>query len=117
MTTRNALGALCRWTARVIAALLLGLFLIFAIGEGLPNLLTLSPAQQAETLAFAFVFGGILIGWRWELVGGLLSLVSAGFFLSSVGGPAWFVVALAIPGALLITSALLRRADIGRSKS
>jgi len=117
MTTRNALGALCRWTARVIAALLLGVFLIAFIVEGLPNLLTLSPAQQAETLAFAFVFGGILIGWRWELVGGLLSLVSAGLFQSSVGGPAWFVVALAIPGALLITSALLRRADIGRSKS
>ena len=103
MTTRNALGALCRWTARVIAALLLGVFLIAFIVEGLPNLLTLAPAQQAQTLAFALVFGGILIGWRWELVGGLLSLVSAGVFQvaglsSGVGNhPASFFVALAIP--------------------
>ena len=103
MTTRNALGALCRWTARVIAALLLGLFLIFAIGEGLPNPLTLPPVKQAEFLAFIFVFGGVLVGWRWELLGGLLSLVSAGLFQvaglsSGVGNhPASFFVALAIP--------------------
>jgi hypothetical protein len=121
MTTPNPVAALCRWTARVIAALLLGLFLFFAIGEGLPNPLTLSPVIQAEFLALALVFGGILLGWRWELVGGLLSLLSAGLFYvavlsSGVGNTAiWFPVALAIPGALYVTSALLRRAGIRRS--
>jgi hypothetical protein len=122
MNTPNPLAALCRWTARVIAALLLGLFLFFTIAEGLPNPLKLSPVFQAEFLTFALVFGAILVGWRWELVGGLLSLVSAGLFCvavlsSGVGNqPTWFFVALAIPGALYVTSALLRRADIRRSK-
>jgi hypothetical protein len=81
-----------------------------------------APVIQAECVALALVFGGILVGWRWELVGGLLSLVSVGLFRvavlsSGVGNQAaWPFVALAIPGALLITSAFLRRADIRRSK-
>jgi hypothetical protein len=122
MITPN-LAASCRWTARIIAALMLGLFLFFAIGEGLPNLLTVAPVIQAEFVAFALIFGGIVVGWRWELVGGLLSLLSAGLFYvavlsSGVGNRSawWPFVALALPGALLITSAFLRRADIRRSK-
>jgi hypothetical protein len=59
---------------------------------------------------------GMLAGWRWELTGGIMSL--AGFCLGIVPlnnysprGLTWFYFVLALPGALYVASALLRRTD------
>ena len=68
---------------------------------------------QVGFLALALILIGILAGWRWELSGGITSLFGWCLFLvpvmNSPRGPTWFEIALAVPGALYVTSALLRR--------
>jgi hypothetical protein len=112
MNTPRLLPAVCRWTARIIGTLLVLLSVAIAIGEGMPNPLTLPAWAQIIFLALALIMVGILIAWRWEFAGGVLSL--AGFCLgivplnNSPRGLTWFYFALALPGVLYVTSALLR---------
>jgi hypothetical protein len=95
---------LCRWAARIFSLLLASLVLLIAIVEGAP--------------LGAFVVLGLLVisllaGWRWELPGGLISTAAWGIFLVAVirspRGFHPFALVLALPGALYIASALLRR--------
>lgn len=116
MNTPSPLAAASRWTARIIGTLLVLGTLTIAIGEGMPNPLTQPAWAQLIFFALALAMIGILIGWRWELAGGILSL--AGFSLGlipmkyySVCGLTWFYLALALPGVLYVTSALLRCCD------
>ena len=114
MNTTEIFAGLCRWTARIAGLLLVVVLLVFAIGEGMPNLFTLPIADQIAFLGLALVMIGTLLGWRFELAGGIMAL--AGFFLVFVSlfigkGLALigFFIALALPGVLYITSAVLRR--------
>jgi hypothetical protein len=115
MNTPRLLAAVCRWTARIIGTLLVLSIVIIVIGERMPNPLTQPTRGQIICLAMALIMIGILIGWRWELAGGIMSL--AGFCLASVRlnnssiGLTCFYFTLALPGALYVTSALLRRYD------
>jgi len=88
---------------------------LIAIGEGMPNPFTQPMPVQFGFLALALVMIGILGGWRWELAGGILSLVGWGLFVVAVMHPPrglnWFVGALALPGLLYVAGALLRRYD------
>jgi hypothetical protein len=115
MNTPRLLAAVCRWTARIIGTLLVLMMVIIAIGEGMPNPLTQPMMVQVGFLALALIMIGILGGWRWELAGGIISLVGWCLFLvpanCSERGVTWFVDALALPGALYVAGALLRRYD------
>ena len=113
MNTPRLLAAVCRWTARIIGTLLVLSMVMIAIGEGMPNPLTQPLWGQIICLALALITIGVLIAWRRELTGGIVSL--AGFCLgivplnNSPRGLTWFYFALALPGVLYVTSALLRR--------
>jgi hypothetical protein len=113
MNTYQLLAVVCRWTARVGGALLVLLIVMIGIGEGMPNPFTQPLWSQIIFLALALIMMGILVGWRWELAGGILSLV--GFCLgviplnNSPRGLTGFYFALALPGALYVISALVRR--------
>jgi len=115
MNTTRLLAAVCRWTARVSGMLFVLFIVIIEIGEGIPNPFTQPTWSQVIFLALALIIIGILIGWRLELAGGIMSLV--GFCLgivplnNSPRGLTWFYLALALPGAFYVTSALLRRYD------
>jgi hypothetical protein len=115
MNTTRGLAAACRWTARILGTLLVLTIAIIAIGEGMPNPFTQSISVQVGFLALALVMVGILGAWRWELAGGTLSLVGLSLFVVAVMHPPrglnWFVGALALPGVLYVTGALLRRDD------
>jgi hypothetical protein len=106
-------AAVCRWIGRALGALLVSCIIFITVGQGLPNPLTQPVGVQIGLLALGLIVIGILAGWRWELSGGALSLL--GWYLFVVGvmrspkGLTWFVVTLALPGALYVTSALLRR--------
>ncbi len=69
-----------RWVARVLA-LLVSLpflyFLFFRSGEVLPRLSWSAPNEMPLFLAWLVVVAGILISWRWELVGGLMTAGAA----------------------------------------
>ncbi len=106
------LAAACRWTARILGALLLSFVMLIAIGEGMPNPVTQPPAVQIGFLALALIMIGILAGWRWELFGGTLSTVRWCLFVGSVVGVKSlnvFISLLALPGILYLISAWLRQ--------
>jgi hypothetical protein len=68
---------LLRWAARAAGAVVIvtwvELVLIEWVRHGSPDLRNLAQPLQATVLAV--VFAGYLIGWRNELVGGLLSII------------------------------------------
>jgi len=109
-----------RWFARVAGTALVVLILMIGIGEGLPNVFTLPLIKVGELLSIATLIVGILLGWRYELAGGTISLAGLCILIilllsdtTGVGNTRlnWFYVAMALPGALYVTSALLRRAE------
>jgi hypothetical protein len=110
-------ATVCRWIARIVGALLVVVIVIIAVGEKMPvgDMLT-HPKFTFEMLGGVGIFlvvAGLLSGWRWELVGGMLSLVGVcSIFVSmkitGYGRITWFLAALAAPGVLFITSHLLR---------
>jgi hypothetical protein len=111
--SRNDAAAVCRWLARIVGTLLVILAVYIAIGQGMPDPFTQPTGVQVGFLALAFIFIGILAGSRWELSGGIILLFGWCLFLVSVinspRGLTGLVIALAAPGALWVTSALLRR--------
>ena len=85
MTIPNALYVAAtagRWTARIAGALLFLFFLAFFFGEGPPNLLRTSAHENLLFLAMAALFAGLALAWKWEGLGGLLSV--AGFILMGI---------------------------------
>jgi hypothetical protein len=67
-----------RWIARVSAGLTAALILIIFIGEGIAEgfgpLLHLTTRETLMMVAFVAVWLGLLLGWRWELYGALLTI-------------------------------------------
>ena len=96
----------------MLGCALVTLVAMIAIGEGMPNPLTQPPAVQVGFLAMALLLAGMLVAWRWELTGAVVSLGGWCLFMGAVvpaGRMNWFVAALAIPGLLYLGSALIRR--------
>jgi len=103
-----------RWVARGSALLLFALVVLFAIGEGLPNPLTVSAVVNVQCLAFVILLAGLIAGWRWEglgaglVLGGLLlfhlvNFISAGRLAGGLF-PVFF-----IPGVLFLVCFLIDR--------
>ena len=67
-----------RWIARATAALAAALILAIFVGEGIAEgigpLLPLTHRETAMMIAFAGAWLGLILGWRWELIGGLLTM-------------------------------------------
>ena len=67
-----------RWVARITAVLTAGMILLIFVGEGLSDgfdpLLHLTMRETAMMAAFIILWLGLLLGWKWELIGGLLSV-------------------------------------------
>jgi len=95
-----------RWTARIAGALMLLLFLAFFFGEGPPNVSRLTSTERVQFLGMAGLFLGLAIAWKWEGLGGLLTV--AGFTslaaVSGVNPRAWALWVPAIAGAVHIAS-------------
>ena len=112
MNTSNLLATVFRWTARLLGCALIALVTLIAIGEGMPNPLSQSLLVQMGFLAMLLLMAGMVAAWRWELTGAAISLTGWCLFVGAVVPLArmnWFVVALALPGLLHASSAVLRR--------
>jgi hypothetical protein len=108
-----------RWIARFLALLSAGVILLFFIGEGLTqeggSLLHLSTREASMMVAFAAVWLGLVLGWRWEVLGGLLTVgglvafyvLDYAFSGTLPRGP-YFLI-LASPGLLFLYSGLRTR--------
>ena len=105
---------LVRWTARVMSLAILFLLGLFMFGQD-----GISRVTIAEWTGLAFfpigVAVGFLIGWKNELLGGIISVASLACFYLIYGlgltgqlpGGAWFV-AFTFPGFLFLIYGLLR---------
>jgi len=60
-----------RWIGRILGVLLVGLFLVFMIGQGF-NPLTLNGTEIRLASALFIALAGMLLVWRRELLGGTM---------------------------------------------
>ena len=101
-----------RWTARVLGIVMVGFSLIIAIGEGVPNPFTQSFVIGLGFLALALVLIGILLAWRWELLGASISIVGWVLFVVAENinwRNSLFFILLGVPSLLFLGSFFLRR--------
>ncbi len=109
------LPRLVHWAARATSLLLFGLVIVLEIGQGgPPNLFRQPTPVQLEFAALGLMLLGLIVGWVREGAGGLLVFCGLAAFniveLAVNGRPALGAFPLfAVPGALLLLSALLRR--------
>ncbi|MCF7953873.1 MAG: hypothetical protein K9K78_07340 [Spirochaetales bacterium] len=67
-----------RWAARISAGISAGIILLILAGEtvneGLPALSAFSMQEAVLMVLFLVMWSGLLIGWRWELLGAVFCL-------------------------------------------
>jgi hypothetical protein len=103
-----------RWTARLLAAILVGLVVVIYIGEGGFNPLKLSTVEAVQHVFFFTTLAGMILAWRWPLAGGTISIVGILMFFAVefvVTGrlPHGLFPLMPLPGILFVLSALIRR--------
>jgi hypothetical protein len=67
-----------RWTAGIAGTLMFLLFLAFFFGEGPPDLSRLTLGERLQALGMAALFLGLPIAWKWEGLGGLITIAGFG---------------------------------------
>lgn len=82
MRVERRLLVFIRWTARVTSAILAALIALFFLGDDLSPSTDLTAHELVLLSLFLLVWLGLLVGWRWEAVGGL----------AVVGGTAAFYI-------------------------
>jgi len=70
-----------RWIARIMGLLIVGLFLLFMMGEGL-NPLRLNGIELPMSGALFLALAGMLLLWWWELLGGVMAVAGMIAFYS-----------------------------------
>jgi len=75
-------AVLGRWTARIVGTLMALFFLAFLVGEGPPPVFELSWRQTLQLAGMAGLVLGLLVAWRWERCGGLVSLAGFGLLIA-----------------------------------
>jgi hypothetical protein len=109
-----------RWGARVLALLVSGpflYFLLFRSDEVVPTLSWRAPNQMPLLLAWMAVVVGIVISWRWEMIGGLLTAGSAiliGIFGYLGCGTGELLTCFLVTGPYLLSGLLLLGCCWGR---
>lgn len=110
-------GRAILWTARILGSLVVGLFVAVAISEFLRSGHSL-PAPQEWLRLSMFPIGlsvGYVVAWRWQLVGGVISVGCLALFFVVMGAsgnavhrvPAFYP--FAAPGFLFLWYSLLSR--------
>jgi hypothetical protein len=101
--------AIVRWTARLGALFLAGSFAAFVLGEPAGPLDIITPR---EWVGMALLFGAMaamLVAWKWEFSGALISLFALGAFAAVVRMQSYVVLSIAaIPNLLFLVDWKLR---------
>jgi hypothetical protein len=111
----SSLEAGLRWTARLLSALLVGLVVLIYVGEGGFNPLKLSAVEAVQKVFFFTAVAGMVIAWRWEVIGGILATAGILLFFGTefavTGGfpKGWAFRLMLLPGIFFLLSALIRR--------
>lgn len=118
----NKIMRVVRWTARIWSTLMAGMILLIFIGEGVNSdfgpMPHLTPRETAMMIAFVIVFIGLVLAWRWEILGGsLIVLGMAAFYLldylfsgSFPRGPVFLLIAS--PGVLFLVHGIREKSVV-----
>jgi hypothetical protein len=117
--------AIIRWLARIGGALMVVLIAVFFVGESLGGdgplpVGSLAVGECLEMAALLIMAAGALLAWRWEAVGGALSLGGGLAFnaVESLGGGrvelVWFALVFVVIGGLFLLCSYLSVASIRR---
>lgn len=106
--TSDPLTRMVRWLARGLSLVAAGMILLFFVAPGGPDPMTLSALEAELMLLFVTAWVGLLVAWRWELlgaamtVGGLLLFCAVEWWATGrlPRGPAFGLIAL--PGLLFL---------------
>ncbi len=83
-TNENKIVSVVRWIARISAGVMAAMILLIFVGEALADgfepLLHLTVRELGMMIAFFAVWLGLLLGWKWELYGGLLTICGVATF-------------------------------------
>ncbi len=109
--------SLTRWTARVASLLVAGAYVMFVLGEFFPHPHSGPPTRFREwagIVLLTLTIIAMLVAWKWELAGALVSLAALGAFVLVVRMHVRmhnYVVTgvVAIPGLLFAADWVLRR--------
>src|ERR1039458_6092362 len=95
-----------RWTARLAGTLLFLFFVAFFFGEGPPHLSMLTSTERLQFLCIAGLFLGLAIAWKWEGLGGLVTVAGYTFLVAIDASHLrmWALCAPAVVGAMHIAS-------------
>ena len=103
----DALLTVIRWVARIIAMLLALVVLIFVTGEGV-NVSAMGTGDIVTGIVFVMMWLGLLVAWRWEGMGGLLTtggtvlFILVDFIFTGHVLRFWMFFAFLIPGLLFL---------------
>jgi hypothetical protein len=106
-----------RWTARILATALVFLVLAIAIGEGPPNPFNQSAKVQLEFLCMGIMLAGLVIGWKWEGLGGVMALAGVVVF-HIIEGKLWinpFFGLFTLAGILYLVCGLLSKMTVAKT--
>lgn len=73
--TRQKIILTLRWASRLTGTLIAGTMLLIAVGEGFPPFFSLPWVDRFSFLSLLLMCCGLLGGWRWPFVGGVLTLL------------------------------------------
>ncbi|MCK5785827.1 MAG: hypothetical protein KAH54_04610 [Candidatus Sabulitectum sp.] len=84
MVNEKVFIKIIRWTARITSAITALLILMFFVGEGFHDryqfLFHLPLKDSLMMITFFILWLGLIIGWKRELTGGLLTVTGLGVF-------------------------------------
>jgi hypothetical protein len=87
MLSRTSPDAVLRWSARVFGGVVWLLLTVFAVAQGgPPNPWGQSWQVNVETHLLLVIWAGLLLGWKWEAVGGGLAIAGVVGFCVVEGG-------------------------------
>jgi hypothetical protein len=104
-----------RWAARILGVLLVGLFFVFAVGQGI-NPLAMRGTEIVQMSVLLAALTGMLVVWRQELLGGavvlagMLAFYVVNFAVSGHWPGGWVFPLCFVPGILALISWASERA-------
>jgi hypothetical protein len=118
-----------RWIARVTGLGIVGLVVLFFIGTDGFNPAKLSPVESVQMLFFLTFCFGLLVAWRWELIGaGMATAAILCFFMVNLMKTGafprgWVWMLMPLPGLFLLLCwlvdkrAFLTRGSLGKPRT
>jgi len=97
-----------RWIARILGIFILGIFLLFLIGDGGMNPLRLSVTELLMTICLLIFMVGILVAWKQEgvggamMIGGMILFYLINFIGSAKFPGGWVFPLMFVPGILYL---------------